>query len=111
MVSRRSVDAVVMLAEEMGEVVGATDEMNRVGQLALRRFVLFDLGVLEEELVPESERLVLLNSLPVAVPVLPDAHDEFGVLVDSPFACPVLRRFSPVDGEDPLGRIAERVEV
>ena len=103
--------AVVQLAERVQEVVGATNEVNRVRQARLLATAGLDLGILQEELVRQSERRVFADRFPVAVAVLPDADEEMRIVLVRPIAVPGRRRLDVVEGELPLERIGSFVQV
>jgi hypothetical protein len=101
-----------VFTKEVEKVVGAADEVDGLGGLLLLlRVGLLDLGVLEEELLLETESLVFAHRLPHTVTVLPHADKEANVVVNVPLATPGLSGLDIVDREDPFERIFDGVDV
>jgi hypothetical protein len=100
-----------VISKSASEVIGATNEMDRVGDSTFDGVRLLDLGILEEELVLETESGIVPHRFPRSVTVLPNSDQEMSVVFDAPLAVPLSGALDVVDRENPLVWIRSAIEV
>ena len=88
----------VVVAKDSGEVVGTTNEVNRVGNTTLDSVGLLDLGVFEEEFLFEAESGIVPHRFPRSVTVLPYSDQKMSVVFDTPITVPVGGTLDVLDG-------------